>query len=48
MIRVGQNRIYTPDMIVYLVIPLLKCRMYTVYVWCWPALFMIYDAQWLQ
>ena len=36
--RVGQNRIYTPYMTVYLVIPCQKHRMYTVYKWFWPTL----------
>jgi len=30
--RVGQNRIYTPHMTVYLVIPCQKYRIYTVYI----------------
>ena len=33
MCRVGQNRIYTPYMTVYLVIPCQKDRMCTVYIY---------------
>ena len=35
--RVGQNRIYTPYMTVYLV-PCQNYRIYTVYIWFWPTL----------
>ena len=42
MIRVGQNRIYTPYMTVYMVNSLPK-RPYThrIYIWFWPTLGMI-------
>ena len=42
MRRVGQNRICTPYMTVYLVIFLPKYRIYTVYTykWLWPTLHM--------
>ena len=40
MYRVGQNRIYTPYMTVYLVISLPKYCIYTVYKWFWPTLHM--------
>jgi len=36
--RVGQNRIYAPNMTVYLVISLPKYRIYTVYIGFWPTL----------
>ena len=37
--RVGQNRIYTPYMTVYLVISLLKILyMHRIYIWFWPTL----------
>ena len=42
MIRVGQNRISTLYMTVYLVVSLPKLPyMYTVYIWFWPTLVMI-------
>jgi len=41
MCRVGQNRIYSPHVTVYLVISLPKIPcIYTVYIWFWPTLFM--------
>jgi len=42
MTRVGQNRVYTPYMTVYLVVFLPKYRVYTVYIWFWPTLRMTY------
>ena len=36
--RVGQNRIYTPYMTVYLVVSLPKYRIHTVYIRFWPNL----------
>ena len=36
--RVGQNRLYTPYMIVCLVIFLPKYLIYIVYIWFWPTL----------
>jgi hypothetical protein len=36
--RVGQNRIFTPYMTVYLVFPCKKYRIYTVHIWFWPPL----------
>jgi len=40
MYRVGQNRICTRYMTVYLVIFLPNYRIYTVYIWFWPTLVM--------
>ena len=40
MTRVGQNRIYTPYMTVYLVVSLPKYRICTVVKWFWPTLLM--------
>ena len=40
MARVGQNRINTPYMTVYLVVSLPKKRIYTVYIGFWPAIVM--------
>jgi hypothetical protein len=38
-VRVGQNRIYTPYMTVYLMISLQKIPyIHTVYIWFWPTL----------
>ena len=44
--RVGQNRIYTPYMTVYLVISLPKTPyMHCIYMWLWPTLYIyIYNA----
>ena len=42
MFRVGQNRIYTPYVTVYLVISLPKIRIYIVYIWFWQTLYMLY------
>jgi hypothetical protein len=45
VLRVGQNRINTPYMTVYLVIslwfPCQKYRIYTVYIWFWPTLIVL-------
>jgi len=38
IVRVGQNRIYTPYMTVCMVISLPKYRIHTVYIWFWPTL----------
>ena len=38
--RVGQNRIFTPYMTLFLVLSLPKYRIYTVYIWFWPTLCM--------
>jgi len=45
MPRDGQNRIYAPFMTVYLVISLLKHRIYTVYVWFRPTLFILHAGR---
>jgi len=54
MTRVGQNRIYTPYMTVYLAIFLPKIpfiqRIYIyiyIYIWCWPTLH-ITCMRWLE
>ena len=44
MIRVGQNRIYTPYMAAYLVISLPEIHIYTVCIWFWPTLFEVLPA----
>jgi hypothetical protein len=41
--KVGQNRIYTPYMTVYLVNFYQKYHIYTVYIWFWPTVY-IYDV----
>jgi len=41
---VGQNRVCTLYMTVYLVISLPNHRKYTVYIWSWPNLVMWYPS----
>ena len=42
MVRVGQNRMYTPFMTVYLVISLPKIPyIHRIYIWFWPTLLMV-------
>jgi len=38
MCRIGQNRIYTPYMAVYLVISCQEYRVYALYIYFWPTL----------
>lgn len=45
IVRAGQNRIYAPYIMVYLVIYLSKKSKHTVCIWLWPTLCMVHSAQ---